>query len=751
MITNSNTRTELPGISLIAEAFSFPVSDMTITGNVDGDGLVWHVVATFDNPLDAPVEAALTLPLPNGGAVVRMGMQIGDRVIEADIKEREAARIEYEEAKDQGFTAALFEQDRAEIFNISVGNIHPNESISVVIEVHDRIAIDGSEASLRMPTMIKPRYTPEGVPDAAAINPPRVSAPAPLQATVTINFAGDATDAVCETVPSAVVTPRMVTINDFDLTCDIIVRWTIPTAIAQAKWVADSDNPEVGTLEVNIRVPDKKDKPRRRKAIQIMFDRSGSMSHHYLEWARRISMDVIGSLADDDLIHVLTFDSVIEVLGPTEHGFIRATRPVKKALQEQLLKITARGGTNLTEAIQAGGAALALLNDLEDTEAIDRVALLISDGAYGDEASAVYHRENDLGGSRVISVAIGENANGFLEQLSANGVCVYVSSEAGLSEASDKVMSRVATAAYSKAQLLTSGLTQQAPRHAPDIYPDVLVTLSGRMPRPKEGESVEVIALGEHVVTLPIAISQDSSTTTRWASQYIKSLDYGMMSSDFSAEGIEHHDSLEAEIVAMSIKYRVLCKYTAWLAVDRSRSTEEVIVRKLVQPQIEYIANPSLYSVMRHSTISPMRVGWELSGLMTSSTSSPHNPFIGQDTYETMAELKSISSITLSPKSEFPDEVLALIVEIDQYLSAHMFDDRDRLLRNIRSAILVLLSKFTKQIIGKRLSTELESALQSVMINVKSHTDQTHLVLTNLRVSLSDHSAVKKIKPQRRR
>jgi Ca-activated chloride channel family protein len=318
------------------------------------------------------------------------------------------------------------------------------------------------------------------------------------------------------------------------------------------------------------------------------------MSHHYLEWARRISMDVIGSLADDDLIHVLTFDSVIEVLGPTEHGFIRATRPVKKALQEQLLKITARGGTNLTEAIQAGGAALALLNDLEDTEAIDRVALLISDGAYGDEASAVYHRENDLGGSRVISVAIGENANGFLEQLSANGVCVYVSSEAGLSEASDKVMSRVATAAYSKAQLLASGLTQQAPRHAPDIYPDVLVTLSGRMPRPKEGESVEVIALGEHVVTLPIAISQDSSTTTRWASQYIKSLDYGMMSTDFSAMGIEHHDSLEAQIVAMSIKYRVLSKYTAWLAVDRSRSTDQVIVRTVPSFPVEELIAPLL-------------------------------------------------------------------------------------------------------------------------------------------------------------
>jgi hypothetical protein len=146
-------------------------------------------------------------------------------------------------------------------------------------------------------------------------------------------------------------------------------------------------------------------------------------------------------------------------------------------------------------------------------------------------------------------------------------------------------MSRVATAAYSQAQLLATGLTHQAPRHAPDIYPDVLVTLSGRMPRPEEGASVEVVSLDEHVVTLPIAISQDSSTTTRWASQYIKSLDYGMMSTDFSAMGIEHHDSLEAQIVAMSIKYRVLSKYTAWLAIDKESDAVQPILQTTTIPR----------------------------------------------------------------------------------------------------------------------------------------------------------------------
>lgn len=578
---------ELPGISLTTGDTEFPVTAIDINGSVDGDGVIWTVEATFENPLDTPAEAVFTLPLPVGGAVKGMTMKIGDREVAAEIKEREAARIEYEEAKEQGHSAAIVEQERAEIFTITVGNIHPGEAISVVLEIHDRAAIDGTKASLRFPTMIKERYTPAGVPDESTITPPRRAGRSPLRATVKISFSEPAKDLICETVPTAQITPTNVAINDFGLTGDIILHWTIPAAIANAKWVADADDPTMGTLEVNIRVEKDKTSVRRRKAVQIMFDRSGSMSDHYIEWARRITEDLIASLTDEDLIHILTFDSSIDAFDATSHGFVPVTRTVKQLLQKELAMITARGGTDLTGAITTSGAALATLADRDDYEDLDRVAVLITDGAYGDESSAVHHREKEFAGARVIAVAIGENANGFLETLAANGVCAYVSSHAGLAEASAKVMSRVATAAHSKARLEAKGLANQAPAHAPDIYPETIVTLSGRMPRPQPGDEVVVNADSGHVVTLPISISTDGSVTTRWASQHIKSLDYQMMSTDFTGDVVTAREKLEALIVEMSVKYKVLSKYTAWLAIDRSRTTDKVIVRKLVQPVYE--------------------------------------------------------------------------------------------------------------------------------------------------------------------
>ena len=615
MTITTFTEEELSGISLTTDDTEFPVTAIDINGAVDGDGVIWTVEATFENPLDAPAEAVFTLPLPVGGAVKGMTMKVGDRVIEADIKEREAARIEYEEAKEQGHSAAIVEQERTEIFTITVGNIHPGEAISVVLEIHDRAAIDGTQASLRFPTMIKERYTPAGVPDESAITPPRRTGRSPLRATVTISFSEPAEDLICETVPSALITPTHVSINDFGLTGDIILHWTIPAAIARAKWVADADDPTMGTLEVNIRVEKDKTSARRRKAVQIMFDRSGSMSDHYIEWARRITEDLIASLTDDDLIHILTFDSSIDAFDATSHGFVPVTRTVKQQLQKELATITARGGTDLTGAITTSGAALATLADREDDVDIDRIAVLITDGAYGDEATAAHHREKHLAGARVIAVAIGENANGFLETLAANGVCTYVSSPEGLAEASAKVMSRVATAAHSRARLEAKGLANQAPSYAPDIYPETIVTLSGRMPRPQEGDQVVVNADSGHVITLPISISTDASVTTRWASQHIKSLDYEMMASKFSGDVVNAREKLEALIVAMSVKYKVLSKYTAWLAVDRSRTTDQVIVRTLVQPVYDRLDSfhsgvffQSAMLVDRSSSIRPLVV-----------------------------------------------------------------------------------------------------------------------------------------------
>lgn len=585
---------ELPGCTLVAGAVKFPLTGVTVKGHVDSHGVVWIITQTFSNPLSEPAEAVYKFPLPYNGAVNGMKMTVADRIIKAVIKERGEARTEYNEAKALGHTAALVEEERAEIFTTHVGNIHPGEAISVEITVHCVVAVDGDEATLRFPMMVKERYNPASQPDGHSTTT-RVPEPIAVDTDVTITFAERVRGLVCDTVPTAKIAGQTVTITDpAAMKTDIVLRWDAAREECTAKWTPDSKDSEDGTVEVTIRTEGEAMTVAKRRAISILLDRSGSMKWHYLLWARRIIESVIATLGSDDLLHVLTFDSVIEVFEATAHGFTSADRATCNAVLRELQTVSARGGTEFVSALDAVGAALGTLQSDEH----ERVVVILTDGAYGDEAEAMRYRREQLAGARVITVAIGENANGFLDALAADGTCIFVEADHIVATAAQKVVSRIATPAHRHARLVADGLRDQAPHIAPDIYPRLVVRLNGRMKRPTTGATIEVVCDSGTVADVPIVVSRDSSITTRWASLRIKALDADLMSEQDAAKVAE----LEKAITVLSIAYSVLSKYTAWLAIDRSRTTDSVVVQTLVQPDyafLEPMAGMTLFNAHR--------------------------------------------------------------------------------------------------------------------------------------------------------
>ena len=70
----------------------------------------------FTNPGSAWTEGIYVFPLPEDAAVDHLRMWIGERVVEGAIKEKAAAKAQYEEAKRAGQRASLVEQERPNIF-----------------------------------------------------------------------------------------------------------------------------------------------------------------------------------------------------------------------------------------------------------------------------------------------------------------------------------------------------------------------------------------------------------------------------------------------------------------------------------------------------------------------------------------------------------------------------------------------------------------------------------------------------------
>ncbi len=93
-----------------------------------------RVLQRFTNPSDEWVEAVYVFPLPEGCAVDTLRMKVGERIIEGQIKERGEAKRICVKAKKAGQRAALLEQERPNMFTISVANIGPREHIEITIE-----------------------------------------------------------------------------------------------------------------------------------------------------------------------------------------------------------------------------------------------------------------------------------------------------------------------------------------------------------------------------------------------------------------------------------------------------------------------------------------------------------------------------------------------------------------------------------------------------------------------------------------
>uniref|UniRef100_A0A3B4UEK1 VIT domain-containing protein n=1 Tax=Seriola dumerili TaxID=41447 RepID=A0A3B4UEK1_SERDU len=120
---------------------------------------------TYENKEDKPVEAVFVFPLPGDAAVCHFSAKIGQTQIVAEVKEKQQAREEYDDALSSGQQAFLLEESEQspDIFTLSVGSLPPGESASIRLEYVTELAVQADDG-LRfcLPAVLNPRYQPQG-------------------------------------------------------------------------------------------------------------------------------------------------------------------------------------------------------------------------------------------------------------------------------------------------------------------------------------------------------------------------------------------------------------------------------------------------------------------------------------------------------------------------------------------------------------------------------------------------------------
>ncbi len=137
-----------------------------------------QVTQVYHNEGIKPLEAVYVFPASTRAAVYGMKMTIGKRTIEAGIKKRQDARLAYEQARDEGRSASLLEQQRPNVFQMNVANILPGDEIRVELKYTELVVPEDRVYEFVDPTVTGPRYPGAGsepwpqTPTSTRDNPP---------------------------------------------------------------------------------------------------------------------------------------------------------------------------------------------------------------------------------------------------------------------------------------------------------------------------------------------------------------------------------------------------------------------------------------------------------------------------------------------------------------------------------------------------------------------------------------------------
>lgn len=610
--------------SLSTERGNLPLESIDVRATIAG--LVSRTVITqgFQNPHEVALEATYIFPLPARAAVTGLRMTADGRTVEAELQERAEARETYDQAIAAGQRASIAEEERPDIFTLRVGNIVPGERVSVELTLVGPLPYEDGEATYRLPLVVAPRYIPgtpisgpsvgdgvvpdtDAVPDASRITPPILlpGFPNPVRLSISadIDPAGLPLNGIRSSL-HAIATEQgdrqtTVTINPGErVDRDFILRLAYGESEATAtafttqpdQLTVDGQPTNEGTFELTILPPVDSTTTRPRDVV-LVLDRSGSMSGWKMVAARRAAARIVDTLTASDRFAVLSFDTVIErPTGLPENTLAEGTDRNRFRAVEHLAGLTARGGTEMFTPLQEAARLLG-----ENDGKRDRVLVLVTDGQVGNEDQLLAGLATPLAGVRIHTVGIDQAVNaGFLGRLAGlgGGRCELVESEDRLDEALDRIHLRIGTPLLTNLTLTADGLTLLddtiSPARMPNAFAGVPLVLRGRYRGTPENAAAHLHGLtpaGEPwQVTIP-AVQTEGAAAAVWARGHLRDLEdrYATASDTFGGGAVDL-EKLEHQIVAVSLKHHVLCRFTALVAVDSRVVAEGGPKHRVTQP-----------------------------------------------------------------------------------------------------------------------------------------------------------------------
>ncbi len=552
-----------------------PLKNTSVKTDISGFLARVTVVQEFENNFAEPIEAVYTFPLSQNSAVDAMTMRIGERTIRGRIMKREEARKVYEQAKSEGKTASLLDQQRPNIFTQSVANILPGEKILIEISYVETLKYEDGQYEFVFPMTIGPRYVPKSVDatDARNISPKIAETRSGSDISIEVNLdAGVPTETIYSVSHPIALTnlgsnrakislreEAVIPNKDFILRYDVTGK-----RIEDALLTHRSENG--GFFSLILSPPDKfTTGDYTPKEIVFVLDTSGSMNGFPIEKAKEAMRLSLEGLNPQDTFNLITFAGETSVLFNAPVPASEANLALAKTFLESR---RSGGGTEMMKAIRAALAPTESQTHL-------RIVCFMTDGYVANEAEIIAEIQRHPK-ARVFSFGIGNSVNRFLLDKMAqegNGEVEYVSLKDDGSKAAKRFFERVRTPLLTDISIDWNGLpvSDVYPQKIGDLFSAKPVIINGRYSRGAKGAiRLKGYVAGKLLVRdIPVNFPENEPEhdvlATLWARKRVDTL----MSEFYkNAKDEKAKNEIQEQITSLGIEFRILTQFTSFVAVE---------------------------------------------------------------------------------------------------------------------------------------------------------------------------------------
>lgn len=533
------------------------------------------VEQTYRNDSKDWLEGRYLLPLPENAAVHALNLQVGDRIVVGEVREKEEAQAIYQAAAQQGQVAGLVEQNRPNLFSTAVANIAPGAEVQIRIGYWQRVDYRDGQFSIALPLTLTPRYDSldpaiAGKQVAAAESLPVASAATSVGSALDpiVSLRADLTPGVALTAVESpthaiVVKPGngnyVVTLEDHVVASDrdFELRWTpssseVPRSALFVEHRADAEYafamlmPPTATVEA---LP---------RELLLVIDTSGSMSGLPMAQAQAALVEALARLRPGDRFNLIQFNSSSEQLF---ENAVPADETHLRIASDWIGALVANNGTEMSPALSMalnGGAPTGYV----------RQVVFITDAAVGDESALFAQIERELGDARLFPVGIGSAPNDHFLRKAAElgrGSELMIRAPEQVVEQMNRLFAKLDRPALSGVELQWPAGVEAYPERLPDLYAGEPLLAVARL-----GNTSGVLKAkgwspqGEWQDALQLARATPMDGVARlWGRSKIDALE------DALRQGGDEL-AIRPEVVSLAIEHGLVSRYTSLVAVDRT-------------------------------------------------------------------------------------------------------------------------------------------------------------------------------------